>query len=99
MPSDRPRECRVDGDIRIGGCPECDLIVEVEGLEEDLATAIGDCRDPAAYTKGMEAAAKAVRDACVACEASGIDEHDEECQYCGRPMAAIRAAAKEQADA
>ena len=31
--TDQRRTCRVDGDHRIKGCPECDLIVEVERLK------------------------------------------------------------------
>ena len=36
--ADQRRTCRVDGDHRIKGCPECDLIVEVERLEAERIT-------------------------------------------------------------
>jgi hypothetical protein len=40
---------------------------------------------------GMEKAAVSVRAACGACEGTGHAGDDAECEYCGRPMAAIRA--------
>ena len=58
--SDRPRECRVDGDHRIKGCPECDLIVEVEQLE-GVVTQLQKNIDAlwnGRFAEGMEKAAK-----------------------------------------
>ena len=38
--SNLKRVCRVDGDHRIKGCPECDLIAKVELLEADAKVAV-----------------------------------------------------------
>ncbi len=72
------------------------LITEVERLK-----AIPFPRSSAAHqlgiAEGMEAAAAAVRASCDNCDLDGHDVHGDECAYCGIPMKAIRAAAKEQA--
>lgn len=51
-------------------------------LEKEIEQAIMDER---------EACATQVRHDCSACEGSGHADAETECEYCGRPMAAIRA--------
>ena len=53
-------ECRTDGDIRIKGCPECDLIVKVEQLEVErdrVLEGVVDARNNG-IAEGVEQAAK-----------------------------------------
>lgn len=56
-------------------------------LAEDIATALR-----AAERRGMERAKARVRQDCSACEGTGHADgvHEHECEYCGRPMAAIQ---------
>ena len=45
-----------------------------------------------------EACAQQVRHDCTACEGTGHADADTECEYCGRPMAAIRARGEGEGD-
>ena len=71
------------------------LRIEVKRLEGEKEILIIACGK--AHSVGMEAAAAAVRTSCDNCDRDGHDVHGDECAYCGIPMKAIRAAAKEKA--
>lgn len=53
---------------------------------EQLAALLASVRD-----KEREACAQKIRHDCVACDGTGHASADSECEYCGRPIAAIRA--------
>lgn len=46
----------------------------------------------AARLEGMEEAVKCIEASCVPCGGNGMDGDGDRCQYCGRPVDAIRAA-------
>ena len=77
-----------------GGHPNIETWIDQGTMRPLIATALRTAR-----AEGMGAAALAVRAACGACDngTAGYDEFNNavECEYCGRPMAAIRAAGEE----
>lgn len=64
-----------------------------EAAEQALAEAKDEIQERirAAVEAQKERDAKAIRDNCPACEGTGHADAETECEYCGRPIAAIRA--------
>lgn len=76
-----PRPCKCFESDTIAPLPQCR-----DGLCADAVDRIAQ-----ALEAEREACALQVRHDCTACEGSGHMDAETECEYCGRPMAAIRA--------